>query len=99
VRLRILRVLEALGHSLEIAEQALVAGVRLGETAKGLDKRPDVPAHRAAPDDGRDAGLGIGPDGGLALVVAVEDEVGLGVVSDGGNLVVLKNNVVCGISQ
>ena len=95
MRLRILRVLETLGHSLEIAEQALVAGVRLGEHAQGLDKRPDVPANSATPNDWRDAGLGVGPDGGLAFVITVEDEVCLGVVGDGGDFVVLKNDVVC----
>ena len=67
----------------------------MGENSQGFDKRPDVPADCAAPDDGRDAGLGVGPDGSLALVVAVEDEVGLGIVGDGGDFVVLKNDVVC----
>ena len=95
MRLRILSVLETLGHSLEVAEQALVARVRLGEHAQGFDERPDVPADCAAPDDGRDAGLGVSPDGGLAFVITVEDEVGFGVVGDGGNFVVLKNDVVC----
>ena len=94
VRLRVLSVLEAFGDSFEVAKQALVAGVRFGEHVKNFDERPDVPADCAAPDDGSDTGLGVGPDGGLALIVTVEDEVGLGIVGDGGNLVPLKNDIV-----
>lgn len=99
VRFRVLSVLETFGDSLEVAKQALVTGVRLGEDAQNFDKRPDVPADCAAPDDGSDAVLGVSPDGGLALVVTVEDEVGLGIVSDLGDLVPLKNDIVCNIIQ
>ena len=97
MRFRVLSVLETFGDSLEVTEQALVAGVRFGEHVQNFDKRPDVPADCTAPDDGGDAGLGVSPDGGLALVVTVEDEVGLGIVSDLGDLVPLKNDIICNI--
>jgi hypothetical protein len=60
-----------------------------------FDERPDVPADCAAPDDGCNACRGVGPDGFLAFVVAVEEEICFRVEGDGGDFVPLEDDVVC----
>lgn len=67
----------------------------LGKEAQDFDERPDVPANSAGPDDRRDASFGIRPDGGLAFVVAVEEQVCFRVEGDGGDFVPLQDDVVC----
>jgi hypothetical protein len=49
------------------------------EEVQDFDEGPDVPADCAAPDDGRNTCLRIGPNGFLAFVVAVEEEICFGV--------------------
>lgn len=94
MRLRILSTLQAIGHGRVVAEQTLVAWVRAWEEFQDFDKGPDVPADCAAPDDGCNACFGIGPDGGLAFVKAVEEEIRLWVVGDGVNFVPLEDDVI-----
>jgi hypothetical protein len=93
--LGVLSTLQPVGDDGVVAEQAFIAWVGTREEVQDFDERPDVPADRAAPDDRSNASLGIRPDGFLAFVVAVEEEVCFGVEGDGGDFVPLEDDVVC----
>lgn len=96
VRLGALGAEESGGEILVVSDEALVAGVRFGEDVEDFDERPDVPADGAGPNDRGGAGLGVSPDGGLALVEAVDGKTGFLVDGDFLDLIPLKDNIIPG---
>lgn len=95
VRLWVLGTLQTVGDSRVVAEQALPAWVLAREQVQDFDQGPDVPAYRAVPNDGSDASLRVGPDGSFALIIAVVEKVGFGVVGDLVDFVPLEDDIVC----